>query len=67
MLPWNLLRKFKIGKHSKTCQEARTAVFKYVEIFYNRQELHKKSINEIVYEKDRNNEFNMSNLLAKCQ
>lgn len=27
-------------KHFKTCDEARAAVFEYVEIFYNRQRIH---------------------------
>lgn len=28
------------GNHYKTCEEARAAVFEYVEIFYNRQRIH---------------------------
>lgn len=28
------------GKHFKTRQEARAAVFEYIEIFYNRQRIH---------------------------
>ena len=28
------------GKHFKTHEDARTAVFEYVEIFYNRQRIH---------------------------